>query len=89
MTRPLDIRGDDILAVARPGRAFSNGFEYESWFARSCATCTHDDIERGGDVGCPLIMFAMIGAATPAQWVSNVPNGLADRYICSEHEARA
>lgn len=70
----------------RSGRApFSNSTEGDAWMQRWCGTCVHDDMERGGNVGCPLALIGLVGA-TPRQWVDRERGGLSDRYTCTAYD---
>lgn len=96
---PLDYA--DALARSRPGRAFSNGFEGDNWTANWCDRCLRDAPFRtmGKGSGCPLLLIAMLGDRTPAEWmeqpwgqVQGAPEGvtappLGDRYHCIEFRA--
>lgn len=62
-------------AVDHP--AFSNGAEGETWMAVWCATCVRDEDE------CPLVGVAIFGR-TPVQWISRNPQGMRDKYVCTE-----
>lgn len=65
--------------------AFSNGFEGDVWMERWCGTCRHDDVDRGGNVACPLAGLAL-GGFTPRQWEDDVEGGLSSRYRCTAYE---
>lgn len=71
----LDLESE--LARARDGRAFSNGFEGESWTRVWCADC------QIGEEHCPLIGVALLGR-TPAAWEERQPMDL-NRYVCHEY----
>lgn len=72
-----------IEADARPGRAFSNGTEFEIWQFNVCMggghnlrRCINDDsIDEDG--GCPLIALSLADLI-PAEWTG--PHG---RYRCT------
>ena len=70
---------DKALSTARPGRAFSNGTEWEIWSGRWCDDCANDINED-----CPLIALAMFGEVTPAEWVEIEPLSRERRYECIE-----
>lgn len=78
---------DEAKATARPGAAFSNGFEWESWAEAHCWACVH--YEPNGSADCLLPDVAMLDQVTPAEWTETNPGGLADRYTCSDFEAIA
>lgn len=55
--------------------AFSNGTEFEIWYAANCFTCEaeQDFINDRDDAGCPLLADAMFGGdkaegIIPPQW---------------------
>lgn len=80
---------DAIEATARPGSAFSNGTEWDCWSSDWCNQCVHDqDIDSGG---CPIVLLAMQGEKTPAEWVPGPTDeegrvSLTDRYGCLEFQ---
>jgi hypothetical protein len=61
-----------------PRPAFSNGFEADSWMGHWCFRCKID-----AEDACPLVMVAFLGH-TPALWLEDQRDGLADRYTCPE-----
>lgn len=69
----------EISLSARPQRAFSNGTSWEMWAYRWCDQCFNDINEN-----CPLIAVAMMGDATPTEWVDSD----AEVYECTEFEPR-
>jgi hypothetical protein len=73
---------DEIDAGARPGSAFSNGYEWDCWSSKWCDRCVHDDWQT--DKFCPLVAVAMLGDKTPAEWMDEKPLSLYDRYTCIE-----
>jgi hypothetical protein len=80
---------DEIAAHARPGMAFSNGTEWECWSYNWCGRCLRDAPFRnmGKGSGCPLVLLAMCGEQTPAEWLEQPwgENGPPlDRYHCIE-----
>lgn len=79
----------DLDPPTRPGRAFSNGTEYEIWADRWCDRCTVEDDFRAGtdDIGCPLIIVALCTDDTPAAWMPTEP-GSPDSYECIDFRGR-
>ena len=75
---------DEIQRDARPGSAFSNGYEWDCWSSKWCENCIHDDFET--DKFCPLVTVAMLGDKTPAEWMFEKPLSLYDRYTCVEFQ---
>lgn len=59
---------DQIRADARPGRAFSNGTEYDIWAGKYCYECVNDDPET--EKYCPILSVAMLEPVTPKEWVA-------------------
>lgn len=57
---------------------FSNGFEWDCWSSKWCQRCAKD-----ANDDCALILTAMCGTR-PVEWLEMQPNGLEDRYDCSE-----
>lgn len=47
-----------------------------------CSTCVHDLADD-----CPILPVALMGH-TPEVWVEKNPDGLADRYECTEYKPR-
>jgi hypothetical protein len=69
--------------LTRPGPAFSNSDDWEQWFENWCERCIHDAPVRRNDWGggCPLILVALCGEETPAEWWET-EDGSPDRYRC-------
>lgn len=63
---------------ARPGWAFANGFEWESWSAIWCLECSHEPT-------CPLLVV-MLQERIPAAWEDRNPGAL-NRYVCHEYRS--
>jgi hypothetical protein len=61
---------EQITADARPGKAFSNGTEWEIWSARWCDRCVNNDEET--EKWCPIINVALIEPLTPAEWTTTM-----------------
>lgn len=80
----------DALARSRPGRAFSNGTEWDIWSDNWCyRPCLRDlpyQNDLKGATGCPLIALAMVEERTPAEWMEQ-PDDSPDRYVCLEFKA--
>lgn len=68
--------------MSRPGPAFSNGTEWEIWSYNWCDRCLVDAPFRNGisNMGCPLILTAMLGDEIPAEWIEQ-EDGIHD-YHC-------
>jgi hypothetical protein len=58
----------EIIASARPGRAFSNMTQFEIWASnRGCwDDCAHEDAET--EKWCPISGVALLHDLTPAEW---------------------
>lgn len=59
--------------------AFSNGTEWDCWAANWCYRCTKEET-------CDIWLDAMMENEVPDEWTIISPNGLGDRYSCSEFE---
>lgn len=83
---------EQIKADARPGRAFSNGSEFDIWASRHCYECVHDIPEQ--EKYCPILGLALISdpAVTPREWVSGTVTTKYGSYeaidTCTEFEER-
>jgi hypothetical protein len=82
----------EIAADARPGRAFSNGTEFDIWADRYCYECVHDNPNADPEVFCPILGFSLLNDATPREWV---PGTVTTKYgsyeaidSCTEFEQR-
>jgi hypothetical protein len=77
---------EQVLADARPGKAFSNGTQYEIWSYNWCHRCAHDDPDGPF---CPLMQVAFTTDKTPAEWMADTPDAeiFAD-YTCVEFRDR-
>lgn len=76
---------DEYEKLARPGRAFSNSTDWETWQYSVCLGSGNDRRACVNDTGddCPLIALAVLGDKTPAEWRRrNQPS-------CSEKTTRA
>jgi hypothetical protein len=51
----------------------SNATEFDGFYARNCEHCVHDDPEN--EVGCNIIVQAMVGKDAPQQWVRDPKRG--------------
>lgn len=87
----MSLDHDEIDRLARPGRAFSNSTEWECWSYNWCERCLRDAPFRnmGKGSGCPIILVAMLGEKTPAEWLEQPRDeegrySLTDRYHCIE-----
>jgi len=86
---------DDIAKRARPGSAFSNGTEGYDWQANWCDRCLRDAPFRNGlkgATGCPILLVALTGNKTPAEWMEQPRDehgrySIADQYHCIEFRA--
>lgn len=67
---------EEELARGQARMPFANGFEADAWMSTWCNRCLHQHT-------CPLVDVALWGV-TPQPWTETHPNGLADRYECSE-----
>ena len=69
----------------RPGRAFSNGTEWEIWASNWCMRCTREAAFWAGksDVGCDTANAALFLDETPIAWMET-EDGCHDRYRCIE-----
>lgn len=77
----------DIVADAKPGRAFSNHTHWEVWAdgPRGCYSCVKDGMGVGEEQPqCPIYGVAVCEGVTPAEWTEH---GLGD-YTCAEYEER-
>ncbi len=84
----------EIAADARPGRAFSNGTEFDIWASRYCYECVHDDSGTSGasEKNCPILTVALISQSTPREWVTETVDTPHGPYTgigtCTEFEQR-
>lgn len=62
----------------RPGWAFSNGFEYDSWSSIWCEECAYQ-------ATCPLLTLILL-EMVPAAWEDRNPGAL-NRYVCHEYQS--
>jgi hypothetical protein len=65
------------MGRSRPGAPFSNGYEFDNWYAIWCEECRHEGT-------CPLLLVAL-NEVTPGPWVDKNP-GTLNRYHCAEFE---
>lgn len=81
----MSIDYDDAYGRARPGQAFSNGFEFDCWEDGWCARCQRDVAFREGttDQGCPLLLVALADRI-PAEWQPGTDD-LSNRYTCTAY----
>ncbi|GAA0738555.1 hypothetical protein Drose_04440 [Dactylosporangium roseum] len=87
---------DEIRADARPGRAFSNGTEFDIWADSHCYDCVHDNPNVDPEVFCPILTVALLGEVTPREWTERTItwelNGKTGTYAvvdeCTEFEER-
>lgn len=83
---------NEVVADARPGRAFSNGTEGECWTANWCDRCAHEKKYRatGNPKHCCQIYNVALGhepRVTPAEWIDQADpvsglHRLGDQYHC-------
>jgi hypothetical protein len=67
--------------MTRP--AFPNGTSFDIWQTNWCDRCKVDAAWRKdeSEPGCPLILTALCGEETPAEWFETEP-GCVDAYRC-------
>lgn len=77
---------DEYEKLARPGRAFSNSTQWETWQYSVCLgggnearACVND-----ADDGCPLITLAVLGEKMPAQWRTGARPGCSEKVTAAE-----
>lgn len=82
---------DEALDHAREGTAFSNGFEYDHWYAQWCDRCAHEKPMRDdgqpneeGILGCVLLAVSFLHGVTPSEWMEQDRGRLGDQYHCIE-----
>lgn len=82
----------EITADARPGRAFSNGTEFDIWASRYCYECVHDNPNADPEVFCPILGFSLLNDATPREWVEGTVTTKYGNYqaieSCTEFQQR-
>jgi hypothetical protein len=71
---------------ARPGPAFSNGTQWETWQYSVCMgggndrrACVND-----ADDDCPLIMLGVLDEKTPAEWRTGAQPGCSEKTTAEE-----
>jgi hypothetical protein len=80
----------EIAGDTRPGRAFSNGSQWEYWADRWCYRCANDDIGLGGDEKyCPILSASLALDGTPREWQAETEDDhVHGDYTCTEFEER-
>lgn len=86
----MSIDIDESRRTAQPGPAFPNGSAYADWRGRWCENCRNDAGYREKDNdspvreayagGCPLLVIAIAGDQTPAEWLPQESGS--DAYHC-------
>jgi hypothetical protein len=78
---------EEITANLRPGKAFSNGTQWEIWSYNWCERCKNNDEET--ELWCPIITVALLHEGTPAEWTEPEPDsGVLADYVCTEFDER-